>query len=302
MHHRETSRREAHRTPAAVLAAVGGPAHGLDAVAWAAAEASARHAPLHLLHVIPSDPFGPDSVGPGDAGAYDAARLFVDKAAEHARRVAPHLSIATRITTGDPARTIALEADNADLVVLGREAICRQSHRWSRSLTVQVTARSPRPVAVVGFAGPPGNGRAAGRVIAVAPSCLAPNAAWAVLGTAFNAAHQRGVGITVLVDAPGTTRRSGTNVDDLLAAHLHAFADIDMQRQRLTGPRGSLLTQASQAAALVVLPLPETRVARWRSRSAIRRLLETVTATVTFVHAQGGPLLAHRSSPVGGTR
>jgi nucleotide-binding universal stress UspA family protein len=298
----KVSRSGVRRTGPVVLAAVGSLADGLDAVAWAAAEASARHASLHLLHVIPFDPFGLEYVGPGDGGPYDAARLFVDQAAEHARRVAPHLSIATRISAGDPARTIALEGDKADLVVLGREANCRPLHGWSRSLILQVTARSRGPVAVIGFAGRPLSGCAAGRVVAVAPSYLTPTAAWAVLGTAFNAAHQRGIGVTVLADVTGKNSPSGTSLDELLAPHLQAFADVDVRREPLTGPRGSLLTHTSRAAALVVLPVPETRVARWRSRSAIRRLLETVPAPITFVHARSGPLLVRRASSVGGAR
>jgi nucleotide-binding universal stress UspA family protein len=302
MHHSDALRRQGSRTASFLLVAVDNQADGLDAVAWAAAEASARYARLRVLHVVPWDPFGLDYVGPGDAGAYDAARRLLDKAAERARRVAPHLAIDTLIHTGEPARAIALEGDDADLIVLGRDATCRPHHRWSRSVTLQVTARSRRPVAVVGFTGTPLQGRAAGRVVAVVPSYLDSSAAWAVLGAAFSAAHRRGIGVTVLVDAPDATTPGGTTIDDLLRQHVHVFFDVDLQRQPLTGPRGSLLTHASRSAALVVFAVPEKRVARWRSRSAIGRLLETVPAPITFVHHRPSPLLVHRPSSLGGPR
>jgi nucleotide-binding universal stress UspA family protein len=302
MNHLDALRREGSRTASFVLVAVDSQTDGLDAVAWAAAEATARQASLHILHVISWDPFGLGYVGPGDAGAYDAARRLLDKAADRARRVAPHLAIATRIHTGEPARTIALEGDEADLIVLGRDATCRPHRRWGRSVTLQVTARSQRPVAVVGFSGPRMHGRAAGRVVAVVPSDHDPAAAWAVLGAAFNAAHRRGVGVTVLADAPDIAAPGGTTIDDLVRQHLHVFFDVDLQRQPMTGPRGSLLTHASRSAALVVFAVPESRVARWRSRSAIGRLLETIPAPITFVHHRPGPLLVHRTSPFGGPR
>ncbi|MGW1345697.1 universal stress protein [Kribbella sp. NPDC002412] len=296
MHHVDAVRAGGSRTATFVLVAVDRETDGLDAVAWAAAEASARQANLHILHVIPCDPFGLAYVGPGDAGAYDAGRRVLDKAAERAHRVAPDPAIATRISTGEAGRSIALEGDEADLIVLGRAANCGPSRRWSKSVTLQVTARSRRPVAVVGLAQTPPHGRAAGRVVAVVPSRHDPTAAWAVLGAAFNAAHRRGIGVTVLADPPDATTASGTTLDDLLRQHVQVFFDVDLQRLPLTGPHGSLLTQASRSAALVVFAVPENRVVRWRSRSAIGRLLEAIPAPVTFVHHRPSPLLVHRAS------
>lgn len=286
-------RPEGSRTAAFVLVAVDSPANGLDAVAWAAAEAAARQARLHILHVIPWNSFALTYVGPGDAGAHDAAQRLLDTAAERARQVAPHVAITTHIHTGEPSHSIAVEGDDADLIVLGRDATCRPHQRWGRSVAVQVTARSRRPVAVVGFTGTPVLGRGAGRVVAVMPSDHNPTAAWAVLGAAFNAAHRRGIGVTVLVDVPEANTPS---IDDLLQQHVHIFVDVDLQRQPLTGPRGSLLTHASRSAALVVFAVPESRVARWRSRSAIGRLLENIPAPITFVHHRPSPLLVRRNS------
>ncbi|MFG1817657.1 universal stress protein [Kribbella sp. NPDC049174] len=282
-----------------VLVAVDCRADGLDAVAWAAAEASARQASLHILHVIRWDPFGISSVGPGDAGEHDAARRFLDNAAERAGKIAPQLAIAAYLHTGDPARVIAIEGNHADLIVLGRDPTCRPHRLWARSVTRQVAARSQRPVTVVGLSGAPLRGPSAGRVVAAVSSDQGVAAAWAVLGAAFNAAHRRGVGVTVLADNPRDTARTETTMDDLLRQHREVFFDVDLQQQPLTGPRGSLLPRASRSAALVVLAAPDGPLARWRSGSTIGRLLQTIPAPITFVHNRPARLLGSRA---GGSR
>jgi nucleotide-binding universal stress UspA family protein len=130
------------RNASTVLVAADSDADGLDAVAWAAAEASARQASLHILHVIRSEPVSSTCVWPGDTGVHDTAEPFLDVAFEHALKVAPDLVINTHLRAGDPGRTIALEGNNADLIVLGRD-VTRRPHRFCRwSMTRQVTAWS----------------------------------------------------------------------------------------------------------------------------------------------------------------
>ncbi|TDD29322.1 universal stress protein [Kribbella turkmenica] len=301
MYHLDALRRERPRTTSFVLVAVDSPTDGVDAVAWAAAEASARQATLHILHVIPWEPFGLDYVGQGDAGAYDAAQRLPDKAAERARRVAPHVAITTRIHTGEPARAIALEGDRADLIVLGRGATCHPRRRSRRSVTLQVAARSQRPVAVVGDAGTPQPGSAAGRVVAVMPSDHDPARGMGCPGSCLQRCSPAWDRSHCGCRRARRATAGGTTVDDLVRQHMYVFFDIDLQRQPLTGPRGSLLTHASRSAALVVFAVPESRVARWRCRSAIGRLLQTIPALITFVHHRPSPLL-HRTSPLGGPR
>ena len=162
MHHVDAARRQPSRAAASVLLAIDNQADALETTAWAAAEASARQASLRLLHVVPWDPFEPVPVAPGDHGVHEAAHRLLDRAAQRARQVAPHLVVSTAIHIGDPARAIALAGDDTDLIVLGRDATCRPQRRRGRSVILQVATRSRCPVAVVGLSGQATYGRGPG--------------------------------------------------------------------------------------------------------------------------------------------
>src|SRR3954467_13597379 len=90
------------------------------ALRYAVAEARRRHAPLHLLHVVPSLL----SLGPATP-MIDLQRIGVELLAAAERSVheqAPDLRVQTVLTRGERTAGIVRAAGAAQLLVVGRES------------------------------------------------------------------------------------------------------------------------------------------------------------------------------------
>lgn len=263
-----------------VLVAVDGHAEDLEAVAWAAAEATVRRADLSILHVcrwpLYWDPL--TAVYPWvDAGeVLEGARQILEAAEEQARKISPDLVVNTVHGMGDPARIIVVEGQQTCVVVLGRREENTQRRHRRRSVTRHVIARSGPPVVVVGHSAPVSRGPAAGRVmVALVPSRSA-SSQMPVLDAAFTAAQRRGVGVTIL--APGSDV-----AEPIMRLYERVFDDVDVRREPLDGALGSLLQRASPSAALLVLHAPVRNCRRAPSGPTLGRLLSVVSGPMTLV-------------------
>jgi nucleotide-binding universal stress UspA family protein len=137
----------------AVVAGVDGSECGLQAVRWAAAEASRRHLPLRLVaaHAWPSGGLVGD---PGLGVDYRAVLRDVvvghlAAAGAEALQAAPGLEVEQVEVTGYPEPVLQAESARAEMVVLGDRGLGGFTGLLIGSVAVAVTARASCPVVVV---------------------------------------------------------------------------------------------------------------------------------------------------------
>jgi nucleotide-binding universal stress UspA family protein len=127
------------------------PASG-RALAWAIVRAQAGRQPLGVVHAFQwhatFDPYGVAHWSPDVP--LEVGRHLLDDAAVHARTVAPHLSVFTRLCAGDPTEILAQEAHGAELVVVGRSEHCRWFGVPKWTVGARVARRAPGRVVIVG--------------------------------------------------------------------------------------------------------------------------------------------------------
>ena len=137
----------------AVVAGVDGSECSLQAVRWAAAEASRRQLPVRLVaaHAWPSGGLVGD---PGLGVDYravlrDVVLGHLATAAADARQVAPELEIEQVEVTGYPVPVLLGESAHAEIVVLGDRGLGGFTGLLIGSVAVEVTAHASCPVIVV---------------------------------------------------------------------------------------------------------------------------------------------------------
>jgi nucleotide-binding universal stress UspA family protein len=208
-----------------------------DALDWAAAEAAARSAALHLVYAF-RWPYLFDALGELTMEARDLelAETVVDDAIEHVRRLFPGVRISSTVFPGRPADALLNEARESTgaLVVVGH------GQRFERRLTRQLARRTTASLAVVGLTPDRTVGPSTGRVVVAADGHGQSDA----LGFAFAAAHRRGTGLTILHP---TLQSSPTD----LSAWQTAYPEVDVRRTVVSGT--SAVLAESTAAVLTVL-------------------------------------------------
>jgi nucleotide-binding universal stress UspA family protein len=130
-----------------VIVGVDGLPGSAGALRYGIAEARRRHAPLHLVHVVPSVL----ALGPGVPMA-DLLAIGVDvleKAGGTARELAPDLEVETVLTRGDRATGVVKAAKDAQLVVVGRESRRGVERMLTGTATASIAAHAPCGVVVV---------------------------------------------------------------------------------------------------------------------------------------------------------
>ena len=137
----------------AVVAGVDGSECGLQAVRWAAAEASRRHLPLRLVaaHAWPAGGLIGD---PGLGVDYravlrDVVLGHLAAATADALQVAPELEVEQAEVTGSPVPVLQGESARAEMVVLGDRGLGGFTGLLIGSVAVAVTAHASCPVIVV---------------------------------------------------------------------------------------------------------------------------------------------------------
>ncbi|WP_171075314.1 universal stress protein [Nonomuraea basaltis] len=135
-----------------IIVGVDGSAPSLQAASWAGQEAALRGAPLRMMYAVPRWAHNvplvppPRTWGPGTEAA---AREMLDNAAVHARAGRPQLSITTDIIAGRPADALVGAAKEAQLLVVGNRGRGGFTELLLGSVSHDVVARAPCPVAVI---------------------------------------------------------------------------------------------------------------------------------------------------------
>jgi nucleotide-binding universal stress UspA family protein len=190
--------------PGPVVVGVDGAGSADDAVDWASAEAAARGCPLRVVHAF-RPPLAADACGlvaPIDSfyTIRTTAQLVLQDAVNRARSVTPNMEMSARLLAGPATRALLGQARDAQLLVLGSRGRSGLRHRLPGSVAGRVARRSPCPVVVIrpvviGSADRHPSRSAPRVVVGVDPTSSGVAAA---IGFAFQAAHQRGIPLTVL--------------------------------------------------------------------------------------------------------
>jgi nucleotide-binding universal stress UspA family protein len=253
-----------------VVVAVGNDTDG-HALDWAAAEASARRCPLHVVHAErlrwAVDPTG--LVPVADFSSYRVTGEHVlREAVGRVRSVAPDIEVSAESVVGSTVRLLVARARGAQLLVLG----CRDapfprglSGHLIHSVCGTVARRAPCPVAIVR---PLRSGPYAGSSPRVVVGVDGSGACAAALGVAFQAAAQRGVSLTAVHawtrDVPAdheavcgppmaAEARASLTLDRALEPWRSRFADVPVETRLLAAEPAAALIRESEGAALIVV-------------------------------------------------
>lgn len=134
-------------TKRSILVAVNGGPSGWPALDWAAAEASAHHSDLRIMHAISWPRWGIDPLGElaldwCNTNAPEQGTRILEEAAERARVTAPTTRITTHLETGETASTILKAGRNDTLFVVGSRQTRRREKRSVASTVVRL-AKGP---------------------------------------------------------------------------------------------------------------------------------------------------------------
>jgi nucleotide-binding universal stress UspA family protein len=241
-----------------VLVGIDGSDGALQALRWAAADATRRAVPLHLATVFAwSAPPPPRHVRHGAVYRgilHERAREQLAAAAQLAAQLAPTVRVETTLRTGHPVAELAAMAEGARLLVVGR---CGTGPLPAviGSVAVAMPTRSPCPTVVV--RGHDGTDPAsAGLPVMVGIDGTDGSAA--ATGFAFEEAASRGVGLvavhaiedTLLTDGDMTARRR--MLDERLAPWTEKFPEVQV-RPVVTDQRPTVRVLADAAAAQLLV-------------------------------------------------
>jgi nucleotide-binding universal stress UspA family protein len=171
------------------------------AVEWAADEASTRHLPVRVVHVLDppvmSRSLDLELTDRIMAFCAEQAREIVDRAVARAGRAAAGIEVSGTVVTGDVVPALLAVSDGARLVVLGSGGRFDAGRARLGSVAAHVSAHGQCPVIVARMPEPgePPSGLGRERiVVGVDGSAISESA----VGFAFEEAAWRGLGLTVV--------------------------------------------------------------------------------------------------------
>ncbi|MER7008187.1 universal stress protein [Dactylosporangium sp. NPDC000555] len=258
-------------TDSRVVVGVDGSPESLEALTWAACDASRRHRPLHVVHAfqLPTvyGPFPPPVPSPYDDETRAAAERMLAGSVARARTLAPGLEVTSDMPMRQPASALLAAAEHADTVVVGSRGLGGFAGLLLGSVSIAVSAHATCPVVVTHHGGGrPATG--AGRILV---GVDAAHDAERALRFAFEQASARRTGLTAVsahvwsrFAARSRIHAPGHDPGDLYEDERRALAestsgwsdrypDVDIQRAVLTGAPAAVLTELSAGAQLLVV-------------------------------------------------
>ena len=258
-------------TPAgAVVAALDGSHRDPAVIDWAAAEASATAAPLHLVHAVdlgtPLSAYGelltsPDIVNKVEE---ESVRVVTDARAR-VLEAEPDLAVTTALQTGAPAGALLNAVEGARVLVVGSARKSRAERIVLGTTSLSVVAHAPCPVILVpDDAATSGDGRVVVGIDGSAHSRLA-------FRHALEAAALRGRRVTtvtswnvevengVVVTEPGSPewetvdKRYRDMAERTIAADRDAHPEIDVTVEVHHGRAADRLVEVAQGADLLLV-------------------------------------------------
>lgn len=252
-----------------VLVGVDGSVSAQAALAWAAAEASFRHCPLHIVHTFTwpmiGDPFGLDLAEPMDNGLRAAAGWILGEAENQARQAAPDIKITAELFAAGAAPTLLSQAQEAELVVVGSRGLGGFRGLLVGSVSSTVATHAPCPVIVV-HPHRVGSAFAASPARRIVVGVDGSEASAGAIRFAFQEAARRHVGVTAVHAARPTRQHPSLRVPADIVEHVdrQLFAEtMDSKRILVPGidvktklvhshPAQALLDEADGAELIVV--------------------------------------------------
>ncbi|GAB3262328.1 universal stress protein [Nocardioides dilutus] len=250
-----------------VVVGVDGTPGSAGALRYAVAEALRRNAPVRLVHALPVNaPVWPGVPMSGVAGddLREVAASILDGAVRVVRDIAPDLEVSTRLSAGSRSGAIIEAAQDAQLVVVGRETQHGVDRILVGAVTAGVAAHAPCEVAVVPsfWSGEHARARV---VVALKSRSNAP----AVLGEAFTQARARGARLTIVTawelpdpyldrielrtHADEWEAEGRRVIEDVVAPYRADFADVEIDVRVQHGRAADVLLAASRDSDLLVL-------------------------------------------------
>jgi nucleotide-binding universal stress UspA family protein len=251
-----------------IVVGVDGSASAWDALDWSAAEASAMHRPLRIVHSFRSlmqVPFGPSGLGPADGGVHAVAERVLIHAEARAQSAAPDVKVTCELVDGTATSALLHRALDAELVAVGSRGLGGFSGLLVGSVGVALAANAPCPVVIVRPRTSDCYAPATGRVV-VGTDGSGHSAA--AMRFAFQAAARRKRGLTaVRVWKPPLSgyRRLVVGLDSIAAderqelwrtlePHRRAFPEVVAMVKLVRAPLpGQALIRESTGADLVVV-------------------------------------------------
>ncbi|MFE7039897.1 universal stress protein [Streptomyces atratus] len=250
-----------------VTVGVDGSPESRAAAVWGAREASLREVSLRLVHVI-DWPGGPAVPRLGRETADRWADEALAEALEDVRRQYPHLEKTTRHLSGRPAAALAVEAADADLLVLGSRGLGSLVAYLVGSVGMATLVATETPVVLVRVADEPGDAEPTryDEMIVGVDIHEAPDN---VLAFAFEEAIRRDCALRVIhgwkvppayrglpfIDSDGereVDRSVARMLDELLLPWRHGFPSVSVNQKAFKGSASRRLVQAAAGADLVV--------------------------------------------------
>jgi nucleotide-binding universal stress UspA family protein len=136
-----------------------GSAQAAQAVRWAVEQAVLRNCPLHLVHCtlwpLLTHRLGPVP-GIADSGLERSAEIILEEGLAHVKREAPGAEVRTSLLEGQP--TVHLPAISAgqEMLVVGSRGLGGFLGLLVESVSLEMAATAPCPVAVIRSVGHPG--------------------------------------------------------------------------------------------------------------------------------------------------
>lgn len=223
----------------------------LPMVRWAAAEAAARRAELHLVTACVAQAL-PDQYLPADeAGAHRAAaRRRLDDMARYVADSWPALATTTELVEGTPAEALRAAAADADLLVVGADDGSPFLEAISGSVPGDLLTTAPCPLAVA-----PRQEWAAASSAPVVVALDERDTARSALAYAFAAASRSDRPLSVVRCLPPGSAEHVPAVEQTrdVLGFAELYPDVTTTTEIAVGDATELLITASRGAALLVL-------------------------------------------------
>lgn len=270
-----------------------------DAIAWAAAEAGRRQAPLLIVTAFPWPP--PRTGGPHPGTAYRSAvhersAAHLADAAALATGSAPGVAVSTRMMIGPAAVALVAASRTAQLLVLGAGM-----DGATGSAVVATISRAACPVVVV--RGGRRSDRPDGAALPVVVGIDGTSRSEAATGFAFASAARRGAPLVAVHTSAEPVFGTGTDLlvgpmalvhEALLVERIRpwaaAYPDVPVERVIARGHAASVLLDRARSAQLLV-------VGSHGHTGLLGRLLGSVSRAA--VQRSSCPVAVVRESPAG---
>jgi nucleotide-binding universal stress UspA family protein len=235
------------------------------AVCWAAHDASIRHVPLTVVHMVNSLTMWPQVPMSAEAVAWqedDGRRILEEavKIAEDATKTCRRIEISSVIRHSPPVPTLAELSEEAELVVVGCYGRGAVGRVLLGSVSSGVVRRASCPVAVIRDEDPLMPEPLDAPVLVGIDCSPASELATAI---AFDEASRRGVGLTALhawsdvamYERPWPDWKSEgeRSLAEYLAGWQERYPDVQVQRVVVLDHPGQALLEESESAQLVVV-------------------------------------------------